>query len=214
MKVKSLADELASSRNECEKQTKLNSIMQINIKALMNKLDSLKSENRNLNSKNSEMAEKTKVVEQEKEELEQFLEESNALNKEQMKKSEESFRKLQETIKVAESAMAEVEQLSNEKRLIEDELNHLSKTIGSVIEDAAEKVDKRMVEAEAKHQHEMDKLKLEIEHLKQMVELEKTKTTSAMHQAKTFEEKLHSIDTTNSFLDHDLKNAIQTIVRY
>lgn len=203
---------MTEAQCECKKQTEINATLQNGMKCIMKKLDAIQKENKELNAANSELCGMLKALETEKNETEKLLEESNELNKEQMKKSTESFQKMQETIKVAEGAMAEVDQLAREKKQIEEEYNHLAETIGSVIEQASERVDKEMEDMRRQHKDEMENSKFEIERLNHTVELEKEKTTSAMHHASALEEKLQSIDRTNTFLGHDLESALKRIV--
>lgn len=212
LEVKRLKEELLTSQLECEKQTKITHIMQTNARKLVEKLEAIQASNKALNDANNELNEKIKYLEKEKTEIEQLLEESNELNKEQMTKSDGAFIKMQESIKLADDAMAEVQQLMNEKRLIQEEYNSLASTIGGVIEEAAEKVDKDFEELKMRHQHELASAKIEIEHLKQTVELEKEKAKSAMQQYRLLEEKLNSQDTQNSMLSKDLELALNMLV--
>lgn len=212
LEVKRLKEELLTSQLECEKQTKINKIMQINMKAVLRKLDAIQVSNKAQSDANNELNEKIKQLETEKTEIEQVLEESNELNKEQMMKSGEAFLKMQESIKVADEAMMEVQQLMNEKRLIQEEYNSLASTIGSVIEEAAEEVDKNFESLKIKHQHELATAKIEIEHLKQTVELEKEKAKSAVQHYRLLEEKLNSQDSHSSMLSKDLEMALTMLV--
>ena len=202
--------------NECQeenkKKTEISATLQKNFKILMKKLECIQTENVELKDINNQLLEKIKNLEAEKDDTERLLDESNELNKQQMQKSTESFLKLQETIKVAEDAMAEVQQLIDDKRLITEEHDNLARTIGSVMKEASEKVDKTIEDMRKQHKVEMEQSKIEIERLKQEVEHEKLKTTSAMHQVKMLEEKFHSIETTNSYLVEDLKAALKTLV--
>jgi ElaB/YqjD/DUF883 family membrane-anchored ribosome-binding protein len=221
LEMKKLKEQLIACQSEHQKQIKVNKVLQTNTRMMMQKLENLQRVNKELSVANDELADKLKQANVEKVEVEKLLEESNDLNKEQMHKSTESFVRMQEAIRVAENAMAEIKQLmdekqelENEKRQIEEEHSNLAQTIGSVIEQAADKVDKNIDELKMKHQREMEKCRDEIEQWKQMAELEKAKTASAMQQTKTLEEKLHSIDTTNSFLGQDLQLAIKTLVSF
>ena len=202
--------------NECQedskKKTEINATLQKNFRIMMKKLECIQTENVELKDNNNQLLEKIKNLVTDKDETERLLDESNELNKQQMQKSTESFLKMQETIKVAEGAMAEVEQLMEEKRLLEEEHDNLARTIGSVMKEASEKVDKTMEDMRKQHKVEMENSTIEIERLKQEVKHEKLKTTSAMHQVKMLEEKLHSIEMTNSYLGEDLKVAQKTLV--
>lgn len=214
LEVKRLKEELLSSQVECEKQTKMNKLMQINMRKMLEKLESVQASNKALSDANNELNEKIKHLETEKSEIEQLLEESNELNKEQMRKSTESFQRMQDSIKVADDAMEEVQHLLYEKKLIQDEYDKLARTIGGVIEEAAERVDKDIEELKMKHQHEMASAKIEIEHLNQTVVYEREKTKSAMQQYKALEEKLNSQDTQHSFLSKDLELALKILVTF
>lgn len=212
MEVKQLKVELNECQIKGKKTTEINNALQRNLRILVKKLDSIQTENKELKEANNQLAEKLKTIEVDKEETEKLLMESNELNKNQMQKSQESFLKLQQTIKIAESAVAEVEQLLEEKRAMEEEHDNLARTIGSVMEKASEHVDKTIEDLKNKHKVEIEKLNNEIERLKQEVEHEKLKTTSALQQVKMLELKMNSIDTTNSYLGEDLKVAQKTLV--
>lgn len=212
MEVRQLKMKLNECQEENEKKTEINASLQKNLKILMKKLETFQTENKKLKDTNNQLYEQLKNLEAEKDDTERLLDESNELNKQQMQKSTESFLKMQETIKVAEGAMAEVEQLIEEKRLLEEEHDNLARTIGSVMKEASEKVDKTIEDMRKQHKVEMENSQCEIERLKQEVKHEKLKTTSAMHQVKMLEEKLHSIETTNSYLGEDLKVALKTLV--
>lgn len=212
LEVKRLKEELLTSQFECEKQTKMNKVMQINMKAMLEKLEAVQASNKALQDANNEFHEQIKQLETEKTAIEQLLDESNELNREQMKKSTESFAKMQESIKVADEAMAEVAQLLSEKRLIQEEYDNLANTIGSVIEEASMKVDKDMEELKMKHQHELTTAKIEIEHLKQTTELERERAESAMQKNKLLEDKINSQDKHNSRVSKDLEIALNTVV--
>ncbi|XP_070495165.1 girdin [Chironomus tepperi] len=211
MEVRQLKMKLNECHEENKKKTEINATLQKNFKILMKKLECIQTENMELKDSNNQLLEKIKNLEIEKDDTERLLDESNELNKQQMQKSTESFLKMQETIKVAEGAMAEVEQLMEEKRLLEEEHDNLARTIGSVMKEASEKVDKTIEDMRKQHKVEMEYSQIEIERLKQEVEHEKLKTTSAMHQVKMLEEKLHSIEMTNSYLGEDLKVAVKTL---
>lgn len=212
MDVRQLKMKLNECQEENKKKAEISATLQKNFKILMKKLECIQTENVELKDINNQLLEKIKNLEVEKDDTERLLDESNELNKQQMQKSTESFLKLQETIKVAEDAMAEVQQLIDDKRLITEEHDNLARTIGSVMKEASEKVDKTIEDMRKQHKVEMEQSKIEIERLKQEVEHEKLKTTSAMHQVKMLEEKLHSIETTNSYLVEDLKAALKTLV--
>lgn len=186
--------------------------MQIDMRKMLGKLEFVQANNKVLSDANNELNEKIKQLETEKNEIEQLLEESNELNKEQMKKSTESFQRMQESIKVADEAMEEVQKLLKEKKLIQDEYDNLARTIGGVIEEAAEKVDNEWEETKMRHQHEMASAKIEIEHLNQTVEYEREKAKSAMQQYKALEEKLNSQDAQNTFLSKDLDLTLKILV--
>lgn len=203
--ISRLKDELKTATNNYEIQSKINKVLQANTKMFMQKLESHQKEIKLL-------SETLKKSEAERNELEQCLEESNQLNKEQMQKSVETLQKLQESIKVADEAMAEINILTNEKQQMEAECNHLAHTIGSVIENASEKVEKDVEELKGKHQKETENCNSEIEKLKQMILLEAAKKDSALQKVKSLEEKLVTMERTNSFLREDLKTANQAIV--
>jgi len=212
MDVRQLKMKLNECQEENKKKTEISATLHKNFKILMKKLECIQTENVELKDINNQLLEKIKNLEAEKDDTERLLDESNELNKQQMQKSTESFLKLQETIKVAEDAMAEVQQLIDDKRLITEEHDNLARTIGSVMKEASEKVDKTIEDMRKQHKDEMEQSTIEIQRLKQEVEHEKLKTTSAMHQVKMLEEKLHSIETTNSYLGEDLKAALKTLV--
>jgi chromosome segregation ATPase len=212
MDVRQLKMKLNECQEENIKKTQISATLQKNLKILMKKLECIQTENVELKDTNNQLLEKVKNLEAEKDETERLLDESNELNKIQMQKSTESFLKMQETIKVAEGAMAEVQQLIEEKQLLAEEHDNLARTIGSVMKEASEKVDKTIEDIRKQHKVELEQYNIQIERLKQEVEHEKLKTTSAMHQVKMLEEKLHSIETTNSYLGEDLKAALKTIV--
>lgn len=212
MEIRQLKMKLNQCEDECRKKTEISASLQKNLKLLLKKYECIQSENKELKDTNNELLVRIKTLEEEKEDTERLLDESNELNKQQMQKSTESFLKMQETIKVAEGAMAEVEQLMEEKRLIEEEHDNLARTIGSVMKEASEKVDKSIEDLRKQHKIEMENTKIEIERLKQEVEHEKLKTTSAMHQVKMLEEKLNSNDMRNSYLGEDLQAALKTLV--
>lgn len=212
MEVRQLKMKLNECQEENKKKTEISATLQKNLKILIKKLETFQTENNELKNTNNQLFEQLKNLEAEKDDTERLLDESNELNKQQMQKSTESFLKMQETIKVAEGAMAEVEQLIEEKRLLEEEHDNLARTIGSVMKEASEKVDKTIEDMRKQHKVEMENSQFEIERLKQEVEHEKLKTTSAMHQVKMLEEKLHSIETTNLYLGEDLKVALKTLV--
>lgn len=212
MDVRQLKMKLNECQEENKKKTEISATLHKNLKILMKKLECIQTENVELKDINNQLLEKIKNLEAEKDDTERLLDESNELNKQQMQKSTESFLKLQETIRVAEDAMAEVQQLIDDKRLITEEHDNLARTIGSVMKEASEKVDKTIEDMRKQHKDEMEQSKIEIQRLKQEVEHEKLKTTSAMHQVKMLEEKLHSIETTNSYLGEDLKAALKTLV--
>ncbi len=65
--------------------------MQINMKAMLQKLEAVQASNKALTDAKSELNDKIKQVEAERNEIEQLFENSNELIKEQMKKSNESF---------------------------------------------------------------------------------------------------------------------------
>ena len=96
--------------------------------------------------------------------------------------------------------------------MIQEEYENLARTIGGVIEEATEKVDREIEELKMKHQHEIASAEIEIEHLRQKVENEKEKTKSAMQQLKMLEEKFQTQDTQNLFLNKDLELALKILV--
>ena len=203
--IKRLNDELKTAKNNFEIQSKINKVLQTNTNIFMQKLG--------IHQKAvKQLTESLKKSESEREELEKCLEESNQLNKEQMLKSVETLQKLQESIKVADEAMEEINVLSKEKQQMEAECNHLAQTIGSVIENASEKVEKNVEEIKEKHQKEIEHCNVEIERLKQMILLEAAKKDSALQKVKSLEDKLLAIEKTNSFLREDLETANKAIV--
>lgn len=182
------------------------------MRKMLEKLESVQASNKALSDANNELNEKIKQLETEKSEIEQLLDESNELNKEQMRKSTESFQRMQDSIRVADEAMQEIQELLREKKLIQDEYDNLARTIGGVIEEAAEKVDNDIEELKMRHKHEMASAKIEIEHLNQTVEYERERTKSAMQQYKALEEKLNSQNTQNTFLNKDMELALKFLV--
>lgn len=202
-----LKDELKTATNNYETQSKINKVLQANTKMFMQKLESYQIEIKLL-------TETLRKSEAEREELEQCLEESNQLNKEQMLKSAETLQKLQESIKVADEAMTEISILTNEKQQMEAECNHLAQTIGSVIENASEKVEKDVEKLKRGHEKETEHCNIEIEKLKQMILLEAAKKDSALESVERLGEKLKTMEKTNSHLREDLKMANQAIVSY
>ncbi|CRK97348.1 CLUMA_CG010739, isoform A [Clunio marinus] len=204
LELKRVKEELLTTTNHNEQTNKINGALQVNIKNLIKKVDMMQSQNKSL-------SEKLKTSEDERKELEACLEDSNELNKEQMKKATESLQKLQETIKVADEAMAEIDTLMKEKHQMQEECDSLAHTIGSVMESASEKISKEIEDLKFQHLKDLDDSKAEMERLKQMLMLEKAKTEIAEQKAKTLEEKLKSLDMTQTFCDEDIKTAIQTI---
>jgi chromosome segregation ATPase len=161
---------------------------------------------------NKSLSESLKQANIDKAEIEKCLEESTKLNKEQMEKSNESFEKLQETIKVADEAVKEIESLTRQNEIMEDECINLAQTIGSVMEKASEKIDKDVEELKAKHQKEIENSFIEIERLKSMISMEKAEKDSALKQNEILEEKLKTIDKERIFFGKDLQAAIESVV--
>jgi chromosome segregation ATPase len=214
IEVKRLQSELVTCRGEVERQTKKNNALQSSLKVLMQKLDEIQNENKHLNANNNALTEKMKALEEEKEELKNWINDSIELNKEQMRKSQESNEKMQEMIKVVEVTLAENQELTFENSQIKDELDNISRTIGSVIEEASEKYDKERKAMLNMHKQELESSKSQIEHLEQMLECEKSKASFANEHAKSFEEKLNSIGATNTFISHDLQAALEKLVKF
>ncbi|KAG5674308.1 hypothetical protein PVAND_004286 [Polypedilum vanderplanki] len=211
METKQLRKDLIEAHSECKREKEINAKQQELIKEMLQKLETIQSENKALHDENTALVEHLKMLETSKMEIERLLDESNELNKEQMKKSTESFEKMQETIRVAEFAMAEAQHLMDEKKRIEDEYNHLAETIGSVIEQASERMDKEREEMQKNHNEEIQRYKTEIERLKHEAELERERTTSAMHQATAVKERLQSTDKTKECLGKDLVETLKRL---
>lgn len=157
---------------------------------LVKKLQDYHRENENLNQQNIELAEKLKN-------------ESESCQ-EQIKKNQETLEKLEETIDVAEKSMNEIHKLIFEKEQIEDEYNNLAQTIGTVLEETAQKLDTQMELQNVKHQEQILKLEQEILRYQKLLEEESKKTQDVLN-------KNQLLSKTNSFLDHDLKIAFNVV---
>lgn len=181
-----------------ETQSKMMKILETNAKKLLVELTRLQMAN-------DELKKKLTSTETDKEELEKCFIESNELNKEQLHKSSKSFQKLQDTIKVADEAVAEIEILMREKTEMEVECDTLAKTIGTVIQDASDEMEKVV----DKLRHDKKETCKEITRLKHELEGERAR---AEQQINAFEEKIASSEQINSQLNSDLQTAIQSIV--
>lgn len=212
MEVKQLKKDQIEAQTECRREKEINASLRKGIKEMLEKLEKIQTENKALYDENSLLAEQMRALIASKAETEKLLDESNELNKEQMRKSTESFQKMQETIRVAEYAMAEAEHLTQERQRIQDEYNHLVETITPVIEQASERVERELEEQQRRHHDEVERYKIEIERLKHVAELEKAKSTSAMHQASAVQEKLQTTDKTNSLVGRNLEDALKRLV--
>jgi chromosome segregation ATPase len=156
----------------------------------LEKLKKVKQENEDLKAKNQELTEK--------------LKQKSELCQDQMQKSQEALKKLEETIEVAENSMSEIHKLIYEKEQIEEEYNNLAQTIGAVLEETAQKVDREMELQNAKHQEKILKLEQEILRYQKLLEEETSKTQNILS-------KNQMLSKTNSFLDHDLKIAFNVV---
>lgn len=146
----------------------------------------------------------------EKDETEQCFKEAAALNKEQLEQSTTSYNNLQEVTNVADEALAEIQTLRREKAQIEEELNNLAQTIGTVIDKASSKVEYVVEELKEAHRKEKTDLNKEIERLNEIIREQRTLDDS---KESSYEQKLVSMANINTAMSENLQKALQSIVR-
>lgn len=144
--------------------------------------------------------------------LEKSLIQCNINAQENMTRDNEALQKVQDALQIAETALLEKNEALSRERSIKEECDLLASTIGQVMEEAAQRVEKDMEQIKNQYNNRIANMNVIIENLKSSLEAQKLDTQQAEMRSKLLEDQLKTIMQTNTQLDSELHIASQTIV--
>lgn len=224
--IKSLETNILKLKQKLQKQLEINRNLSIcksetkkKFEILEEKYNNLLSEQKIslLNLRKSEISlkeAKSRLSDmmREKNDLETCLDRSNATAREQITRENEALNKVQDALLIAESALKEKHEALEREKAIKEECDLLASTIGQVMEDAAERVEKEMSTVKAQYNERINNLNLIVENLKISLHAQSERANLAESRVQNLENQLKNLVKTNSQLDADLQVASQTIV--
>ncbi|CAD7085162.1 unnamed protein product [Hermetia illucens] len=144
--------------------------------------------------------------------LEKVLENAKCLVNDRLNREKMALEKVQEALTIAECAIVEKEDALNREKAIREECNQLATTIGQVMEDAAQKVERNVNDIKKQYERQIKHLIHTQNELKKQIELHKGQIDTAEKRNMILEQKLREMIHRNSNLDTDLQVASQAIV--